>query len=79
MSSTTPETTSQELHDGREDADQEEQVQCQGQDDQESSSDVLNGHQMGSGVLSRNNIASRSQVSSPKTTDPLAPKLVNWS
>jgi hypothetical protein len=58
---------------------EEEQVVRQGQDDQESSSDVLNGPQMGSGVLSRNNIASRSQVSSPKTTDPPAPKLVNWS
>jgi hypothetical protein len=31
------------------------------------------------GVLSRSNIASTGQVSSPKTTDPLAPKLVNWS
>jgi hypothetical protein len=56
---------------------EEEQVKRQRQDDQESSGGVLNGHRVGSGVLSRNNVASGSQVSSPKTTDPLAPKLVN--
>jgi hypothetical protein len=58
---------------------EEEQVERERPDDQKGVGGVLNGHRVASGSGFRSNTARRSQVSNPKATDPLAPKLVNWS
>jgi hypothetical protein len=58
---------------------EEEQVERERQDDQESAGGVSDGHRLASGSGSWSNLARRSQVRRPKTSAPLAPKLVNWS